>query len=151
MTKANRIDSAVPCWVLGKSLTSQLTKRAGLLMNLQLQPSEGESADKYNGYASLIGSLMYLAMVTRSDIAYAVFQLGSYMANPAMSHWTAAKQVLRYLSGTRDYGITYQASETKLEENHFLGYSDASYANNDDATSISGYVFIMHQQGDNFS
>ena len=111
--------------------------------NVQLQPSEGESADKNNGYVSLIGSLMYLAVATRLDIAYAVFQLGSYMANPAMSHWTAAKQVLRYLSGTRDYGITYQASETKLEENHFLGYSDASYANNDNATSISGYIFIM--------
>ena len=58
--------------------------------NLQLQPL-GESADKNNGYASLIGSLMYLAMAMRPDITYAVFQLGSYMANSAMSHWTAAK------------------------------------------------------------
>ena len=111
--------------------------------NLQLQPSEGESQDKSNGYASLIGSLMYLAVATRPDIAYAVFRLRSYTANPAMSHWTAAKRVLRYLSGTRDYGITYRAEKVKSKENLFLGYSDASYANNDDATSVSGYVSIM--------
>ena len=31
----------------------------------------------------------------------------------------------------------------KPEENQFFGYSDVSYTNNDDATSISEYVFIM--------
>ena len=31
----------------------------------------------------------------------------------------------------------------KPDENQFFGYSDASYANNNDATSISGYAFIM--------
>jgi len=111
--------------------------------NIQLQPSEGEAQDKSNNFASLIRSLMYLAVVTRPDIAYAVFRLGSYMANPSMSHWAAAKRVLRYLSGTRSYGITYHASEVRPGENQFFGYSDASYANNDDATSISGYVFSM--------
>ena len=109
--------------------------------NIQLQPSEGEAQDKSNSYASLIRSLMYLAIATRPDIAYAVFKLGSYMANPAMSHWVAAKRILQYLSGTQGYGITYQAEEVK--QNQFFGYSDVSYANNDDATSISGYAFIM--------
>ena len=28
--------------------------------------------------------------------------------------------------------------------NHFVGYSDASYANNADQTSVSGYVFLMN-------
>ena len=111
--------------------------------NIQLRPSEGEAQDKSNNYTSLIGSLMYLAVATRLDIAYAVFRLGSYMANPTMSHWVAAKRVLQYLSGTHSYGITYQADEVKLGENQFFSYSDASYANNDDATSISGYTFIM--------
>ena len=113
--------------------------------NEKLIPSEGETGeDGYaHSYASLIGSLMYLAVATRPDIAYAVYHLGSFMANPSMAHWSAAKRVLRYLSGTRDYGITYRADKPSPEENHFLGYSDASYANNDDVTSVSGYVFLM--------
>ena len=108
----------------------------------KLYPSEGESEGRSNAYASLIGSLMYLAVATRPDIAYAVYRLGSFMANPDMSHWTAAKRILRYLSGTREYGITYRA-ETRPGEAQFVGYADASYACNDDSTSVSGYVFIM--------
>jgi hypothetical protein len=111
--------------------------------NIKLNPSEGEPGDGHNNYASLIGSLMYLAVATRPDIAYAVYRLGSYMSNPNMSHWSAAKRILRYLSGTRDYGITYRANKPEKDENHFLGYSDASYANNDDLTSVSGNVFLM--------
>jgi len=89
-------------------------------------------------------SLMYLAVATRPDIAYAVYRLGSYMASPNMSHWTMAKRILRYLSGTKDLGITYQAKKPTPDENHFIGYSDASYANNDDLTSVSGYVSLMN-------
>jgi len=62
--------------------------------NIQLQPSEGEAQDKSNNFASLIRLLMYLAMAMRPDIVYAVFRLGSYMANPSMSHWVATKRVL---------------------------------------------------------
>ena len=129
---------------------------------IKLNPSEGESeanhrencskslASDYSqenfskSFPSLIGSLMYLAVATRPDIAYAVYRLGSFMSNPNMSHWTAAKCILRYLSGTKDYGITYRADKPESGENHFKGYSDASYANNEDLTSVSGYVFLMN-------
>ena len=117
--------------------------------NIKLNPSKGESegsCEEYGSksFASLIGSLMFLAVATRPDIAYTVYRLGSFMANPNMSHWTAAKQVLRYLSGTQDYGLTYQADKPEPGDNHFVGYSDASYANNEDQTSVSGYVFLMN-------
>ena len=113
--------------------------------NVKLNPSEGEIGDRGNAYASLIGSLMYLAVATRPDIAYAVHRLGSFTSNPDMSHWMAAKRILRYLSGTRNHGITYRAKETDNNETNLLGYSDASYANNNDLTSVSGYVFLMNE------
>ena len=117
--------------------------------SVQLNPSEGESEGSYMEYgsksfASLIGSLMFLAVATRPDIAFTVYRLGSFMSNPNMSHWTAAKRVLRYLSGTRDYGLTYRANKPASGNNHFVGYSDASYANNADQTSVSGYIFLMN-------
>jgi hypothetical protein len=100
-----------------------------------------EKGNRSNNYASLIGSLMYAAVGTRPDIAYAVYRLALYTADPNISHWTAAKRVLRYLKGMKDLGIVYKTQENK-NENHFTGYSDASFANNDDRTSISGYTFI---------
>jgi hypothetical protein len=57
-----------------------------------------------------------------------------------MQHVTALKRIMRYLSGTRDYGITYHNSP--IHPDAFLGYADAAFANNEDYKSTSGYVFI---------
>jgi hypothetical protein len=66
------------------------------------------------------------------------------MANPTMCHWTADKHILRYLKGTKNIGITYSKpeSDSVTSQNNFTGYSDASFANNYDHTSVSGYAFI---------
>ncbi|PSC67111.1 Retrovirus-related Pol poly from transposon TNT 1-94 [Micractinium conductrix] len=62
-----------------------------------------------HSYSALVGSLMYLSICTRPDIAQAVGALARHMANPTTDHWTAAKTVLRYLTGTPDIGITFGA------------------------------------------
>ena len=51
-------------------------------------------------YASLVGSLMYAQVCTRPDIAFVVGVLGRYLSDPGLSHWKAAKKVMRYLQGT---------------------------------------------------
>ena len=43
------------------------------------------------GYANLIGSLMYLAIATRPDIAYSVNKLAQYTLAPKNKHWMAVK------------------------------------------------------------
>jgi hypothetical protein len=48
-------------------------------------------------YASVVGSIMYAQVCTRSDIAYIIGMLGKYLSNPGLDHWKAAKMVLRYL------------------------------------------------------
>ena len=58
-------------------------------------------------YSELVGSLNYIAILTRPDIAHAVQQLCQFMHNPGQMHWKAAKQVLRYLKGTSEIGICY--------------------------------------------
>ena len=117
--------------------------RTPLDANIKLEPREPEEGNRSNNYASLIGSLMYAAVATRPDIAFAVNRLASFTANPTMCHWTAAKHVLRYLKGTKNIGITYSKPESSnmTSQNNFAGYSDASFANNYDHTSVSGYVY----------
>jgi len=61
------------------------------------------------------------------------------MAKPTTEHWTAAKGVLRYLSGTANYGITFGGQELKL-----TAYCDADYGGDiDTRRSTTGYVFIL--------
>jgi hypothetical protein len=58
-------------------------------------------------YRSVIGSLRYLVN-TRPDIAYSVGIVSRYMEDPRGSHWSAVKQILRYIAGTVNYGCIYR-------------------------------------------
>ena len=91
---------------------------------------------------SLVGSLIYVAVVTRPDISFAVSTVSQSMSDPCMSDFIAAKRILRYLKGTIDLGITY--SNINAENNCLLGFSDFDWAG-DKVTrkSTTGYVFLF--------
>jgi hypothetical protein len=44
-------------------------------------------------YVSAVGALMYLAIVTCPDIAFAIGVLCCYMSNPGLEHWKAVKHL----------------------------------------------------------
>jgi hypothetical protein len=117
--------------------------------NVKLEPNtEEREPNCSNDYAPVIGSLQYLTIATRPDIAYTVNRLAAYTANPSFEHYNAAKRVLRYVKGTRNYGITYHDDNSRLvgptDSNNFYGFSDATFANTDDCKSISGYIFLLN-------
>ena len=110
--------------------------------NVALKPNPDRNiGDQSNSYTRLIGELQFIANATWPDIAHAISRLSSYTANPTMQHISTLKHVLRYLSGTRAYGITY--SDVLGHPNHFLGYANAAFANADEQKSTSRYVFMM--------
>ena len=91
-------------------------------------------------YASAVGSLMYVPVCTRPDIAFTVGMLGRYQSNPGMDHWKATKKVMRYLQGTKDYMLMYRRTNN-LE---VIGYSNLDYAGCiDSRKSTSRYVFML--------
>lgn len=93
-------------------------------------------------YRAAIGSLMYAAIGTRPDLAFAVQKLAQFSHAPSNEHWTAVKRVFRYLKGTLDLGIVY--SGTDAAPITVRGYSDADWATDRmDRKSISGYVFLL--------
>jgi hypothetical protein len=58
-------------------------------------------------YSQTIGSLIYLASTTRSDISFGVSKLSRFVSNPGDDHWRALERVMRYLKDTLNYGIHY--------------------------------------------
>jgi hypothetical protein len=83
---------------------------------------------------------MYAQTCTRPDISFAVGMLGRYQNNPGMDHWKAAKKVMRYLQGTKDFLLTFRRSDN-LEA---TGHSDSDFAGCIDSTkSIFGYLFML--------
>ena len=103
--------------------------------------SDEQLADQHR-YQKLIGHIIWLASRTRFDVQYLAGQLGQHCATPAVRHWNAALRLIRYLKGTEDYAITYQAGENNTVK--LQGYCDADYAGDiDDRRSISGHIFFL--------
>ncbi|XP_042974572.1 secreted RxLR effector protein 161-like [Carya illinoinensis] len=91
-------------------------------------------------YASTVGSLMYAQVCTRPNICLAVGLLGLYQSNPRLQHWIAAKKVMQYLQGTKNYMLTYRHTENL----QVVGYSDLDFAGRvDTRKSTSGYIFLL--------
>lgn len=107
--------------------------------NTHLGCSDGEPVSSDTPYAELVGSLLYLTVNTRPDLAFSAGVLSRFVAAPSDMHWKAAKRVLRYIAGTLDRGITYQRGQVEVE-----AYTDADYAGElDSRKSTSGAVVLM--------
>lgn len=105
----------------------------------RLEPGEGVVNKEY---MSLVGALLYLAMMTRPDIAYAVQALGRHLQSSGQEHWTAAKRVLRYLAGTMYKGIMY--GRVKEPGMKVIGFSDSDWGGDRDTRrSITAYIFLL--------
>ena len=103
-----------------------------------LKNPEGRKVDS-TFYKQIVGSLMYLT-ATRPDIMYAVSLISRFMECPTEIHLLAAKRILRYLQGTRDFGLFYKRSE----KSNLFGFTDSDYAGDpDDRKSTSGYAFMF--------
>ena len=93
-------------------------------------------------YISAVGSLLYLAISTRPDIAYAVSVLARFNTNPGKAHWAAVKHLFRYLKGSMDYKLSYSPDPSTSEM--FVSYSDADHGGDKDTGYSTGaYVVKM--------
>ncbi len=105
---------------------------------------EDEEDMSYVPYASAVGSMMYAVVCTKPDVSHAVGVLSRFMSKPGKEHWTTVKQVFRYLRGTSDYGLCYQARSGLDKVLGICGFVDADWARDlDQRRSTSGYVFKL--------
>jgi hypothetical protein len=120
-----------------KGVTTPINPNEKLSKEMCLKTEEEKKAVEKLPYQSLVGSLMYLAVSTRPDIAHAVSMLSQFNMNFGEQHWRAAKRVLRYLKNTENLGLIFKKPGPEL-----VDYADADWgASMDDRKSYTGYVF----------
>nr|GEU54414.1 retrovirus-related Pol polyprotein from transposon TNT 1-94 [Tanacetum cinerariifolium] len=93
-------------------------------------------------YANTVGSLMYLIVCTRPDLAYAVSVVSRYLANLGKNHWEAVKWILKYLRGSTNVGLVYGTNRG----NHvnITGFVDLDYAKDPNkGRYTTGYAFLV--------
>ena len=89
-------------------------------------------------YREAVGNLMYLAVVTRPDISFAVNVASRALESPTKRHWSLVKIIMQYIKGTLDVGLLYRKS------GNFLTYSDAEYAGDCKTRKSTSGMFCMN-------
>ena len=115
----------------------------GLKLSSEQSPQTDEEKAEMSKvpYINAVGSLMYLAIMTRPDIAYAVGVLARFNSNPGKEHWKAVKHVFRYLKGTIDLRLEYGPQAGGRGDERFITYSDADHRGyRETGKSTSGYM-----------
>jgi histone deacetylase 1/2 len=103
-----------------------------------LLKDDGQPYSHPQQYRSIVGTLQYLTF-TRPDIAFSVNQACQFMHNPMHSHVVAVKRILRYLKGTLDVGLHFQAGPLNLQ-----AYSDVDWAGDpNDRRSVFGSIVFL--------
>jgi hypothetical protein len=128
--------------LIDHNLLNVRTTSVPMVPNTHLVKSTPAERDQFAqigvNYRRAIGMLMYLAVCTRPDIAFALSQLSQHLESPGITHWRAVVHLMRYLSGTKGHGILLDGSSGADVLNV---YSDADWANDtDDRHSYSGYI-----------
>ena len=88
-------------------------------------------------FQQVIGSLLYIMLGMRPDIAFAVTELSQHAANPTEDHLSRAIYICRYLLGTADYAMVYDGPSN----GGLMAYADSDWAS-DPITrkSTTGYM-----------
>ena len=130
-----------------------------------LTPSQRLQQTKH--FQSLVGSLNWLSISTRPDIATATNLLAKHSCSPSPGHIDAARRVTKYLLGTKDRAITFTQQQNEslnafikfpIPTNQLTALTDANWGPQDQSIpskythhqpldlfktrSLSGYVLF---------
>ncbi|GJU60010.1 hypothetical protein Tco_1237776 [Tanacetum coccineum] len=90
-------------------------------------------------YASAVGSIMYAVRCTRPDVAFAQNITSRFQQNPGELHWTAVKNILKYLRNTKDMFLVYGGNpEAELRVDCYC--NTGFEIDIDDMKSLTGYI-----------
>ena len=104
-------------------------------------------------YQQQVGSLAYLAVFGRPDIAKTHSKLAEFLTNPNQKYLDAANQAIAYCLRTKSTAIKYSGEANRVyiyfrnpkgEDVTFYKTSDAAFADHTETRwSSQGYLFIL--------
>ncbi|KAK2074441.1 hypothetical protein P8C59_008648 [Phyllachora maydis] len=104
------IEEAVSRFNLADSKPISIPLQPGLVSQLQLEEDIAShlcNSTEIQLYQSLVGTAIYIMLLTRVDISFTVQWLSRSLNRPTKSHLNAAKNLFKYLNSTKDYSICF--------------------------------------------
>ena len=115
-------------------------------MSAEKELKRGQPIDTTLPYLNLLGSLMWIARCTRPDVQFAVNFLAQFSHCYTIEHYTALKQVAKYLNTTKDLKFyLYKSNVTFDNVVEIEQWTDSDWATDkNDRKSITGHIsFIL--------
>ncbi|KAK2067183.1 hypothetical protein P8C59_000942 [Phyllachora maydis] len=110
LNKSQYIEKAVSRFNLADSKPISIPLQPGLVSQLQLEEditSHLCNSTEIKLYQSLVGTAIYIMLLTRVDISFTVQWLSRSLNRPIKSYLNAAKNLFKYLNSTKDYSICF--------------------------------------------
>lgn len=135
INQKNYIEHILSEYSLMDCKVSNIPMDPGYLKNI---PVDEEYLDNNNEYRRMIGSLLYLTINSRPDIAVQVSILSRKVSKPTKRDLTELRRVFKYLKATKDYKLKIGG----IGELFLEGFADSDWAGDvESRKSTSGYVF----------
>ncbi|KAK2070872.1 hypothetical protein P8C59_005334 [Phyllachora maydis] len=110
LNQSQYIEEAVSRFNLADSKPISIPLQPGLVSQLQLKEDIASylcNSTEIKLYQSLVGTAIYIMLLTRVDISFTVQWLSRSLNRPTKSHLNAAKNLFKYLNSTKDYSICF--------------------------------------------
>ncbi|KAK8516826.1 hypothetical protein V6N12_049538 [Hibiscus sabdariffa] len=117
-----------------------LPMRHCISLSKEMCPSTPQERERMSQipYASAIGSIMYAMICTLPDLSYALSMTSRYQANLGEGHWTAVKNILKYLRRTKDVFLVYGGKEELRIKGYSVLVKIVRY----------GYIYLMRHKSE---
>jgi hypothetical protein len=135
LSQSTYLDKVLKRFRMEKSKKGDLPVVKGISLSVTQSPATGMEKSVMSSipYASAIGPIMYAMLSTRPDVVLALSLTSRYQSNLGMSHWTAVKNILKFLRRTKYMVLVYGGSNVELD---VKGYVSTNYkADSDDEKS----------------
>jgi uncharacterized membrane protein len=138
MTQTRYIEGLVKEFDIDMSIVYKTPAAMDLQEVIEKAKTDGHEVDPelQSLYRSIVGAILYVALLTRPDIAYAACMLSRALECPSQATLDAARRVLHYLHHTRLLGLRW----TRGVGVSLRGLVDADWAK---IKSTTGYVFYL--------
>ncbi|KAK2068862.1 hypothetical protein P8C59_003478 [Phyllachora maydis] len=113
LNQSQYVEEAVSRFNLADSKPISIPLQPGLVSQLQLEEDIAShlcNSTEIKLYQSLVGTAIYIMLLTRVDISFTVQWLSRSLNRPIKSHLNAAKNLFKYLNSTKDYSICFSCN-----------------------------------------
>ncbi|KAK2070795.1 hypothetical protein P8C59_005264 [Phyllachora maydis] len=110
LNQSQYVEEAVSRFNLADSKPISIPLQPGLVSQLQLEEDIAShlcNSTEIKLYQSLVGTAMYIMLLTGVDISFTVQWLSRSLNRPTKSYLNAAKNLFKYLNSTKDYSICF--------------------------------------------